>query len=73
MGGSLKNLIFSVESQKNNISGGFSKNGVLRQFSDLRRRLSKKLGGLFGGGGGGGGGVEKLNHRLTGFSLGVRL
>ena len=46
----MKSLIFSVESQKNNISGGFSKNGVLRQFSDLRRRLSKELGRLFEGG-----------------------
>ena len=49
MGGSMKNLIFGVESQKSNISGGFSKNGVLRQFSDLRRCLSKELGRLFEG------------------------
>ena len=45
-GGSLKNLIFIVESQKSNIKGGLSKNGVLRQFADLRGRLVKKLGGV---------------------------
>ena len=37
--GSLKNLIFSVESQKNNIYGGLSKNGVLGEFADLRGHL----------------------------------
>ena len=46
-GGSLKNLIFSDESQKKNIQGGLSKNGVLGQFADLRGRLAKKLGGVF--------------------------
>ena len=42
-GGSLKNLIFSVESQKNNVQGGLSKNGWLGQFADLRGGLAKKL------------------------------
>ena len=37
--GSLKNLIFSVESQKSNIYGGLSKNGVLGEFADLRGHL----------------------------------
>ena len=46
-GDSLKNLIFSVESQKSNIQGELSKNGVLGQFADLRGRLAKKLGGVF--------------------------
>ena len=49
MEGSLKNLIFSAESQKSNIYG-VSKNGVLGQFPDLRGRVAKKLGGVFEGG-----------------------
>ena len=48
-GGSLKNLIFSVESQKSNIYGGLSKNGVLGQFADLKGRLAKKLSAVFEG------------------------
>ena len=51
-GGSLKNLSFSVESQKSNIWGRLSKNGVLGQFADLRGRLAKKLVDVFEGGGG---------------------
>ena len=43
-GGSLKNLIFSVKSKKNNIYGGLSKNAGLGQLADLRGRLTKKLG-----------------------------
>ena len=50
-GGSLKNLSFSVESQKSNIWGRLSKNGVLGQFADLRGRLAKKLVDVFEGGG----------------------
>ena len=46
-GGSLKNLIFSVKSKKNNIYGGFSKNAGLGQLADLRGRLRKKLGWCF--------------------------
>ena len=38
---------FSVESQKSNVQGGLSKNGVLGQFADLRGCLTKKLGGVF--------------------------
>ena len=45
-GGSLKNVT-RVESQKNDIQGELSKNGVLGQFADLRGRLAKKLGGVF--------------------------
>ena len=43
-------MIFSAESQKSNIQGGLSKNGVLGQFADLRGCLAKKLGGAFEGG-----------------------
>ena len=49
-GGSLKNLFFCVKSQKSNILGGLSKNGVLRQFADLRGHLAKKLSSVFEGG-----------------------
>ena len=42
-GGSLKNLIFRVGSQKKNIiKEGFSTNGELGQFADLRGGLTKK-------------------------------
>ena len=69
-GGPLKNLISSVESQKSNI---LSKNGVLGQFADLRGHLAKKLGGVFEWGWYPNARYEKLNHRLTGFFLGVIL
>ena len=45
--GFTEKCIFSDESQKKNIQGGLSKNGVLGQFADLRGRLAKKLGGVF--------------------------
>ena len=45
-GGSLKNVT-RVESQKSDIQGELSKNGVLGQFADLTGRLTKKLGGVF--------------------------
>ena len=67
-GGSLKNLIFSVESHKSNI---LSKNGVLGYFADLRGHLAKKLGGVFERGWYPNARYEKLNHRLTIFFLGV--
>ena len=46
-GGSLKNLIFSVESQKKLYIGGLSKNGWLAQFAYLRGGLAKKMGWCF--------------------------
>ena len=50
-GGSLKNLIFRVGSQKKNIiKEGFSTNGELGQFADLRGGFTKK-GVLLRGGG----------------------
>ena len=52
-GGSLKNLIFRVGSQKKNIiKEGFSTNGELGQFADLRGGLTKKGGVVEGWGGG---------------------
>ena len=44
--GSLKNVTH-VESQKSDILGELSKNGVLGQFADLRGRLTKKFSGVF--------------------------
>ena len=63
--GLLKNLIFSVESQEGN--------GVLGQFADLRGHLAKILGGVFEEDWYPNARYEKLNHRLTGFFLGVIL
>ena len=47
-GGSLKNLIFRVGSQKkNNIQGRLSKKGGLGQFADLKGGMENKDGGVF--------------------------
>ena len=73
-GGSLKNLIFRVGSQKeNNIQGGFSKKGGLGQFVHLRGGLAKKGNGVIVGGLYRNAHHGKLNYRLTSFFLGVKL
>ena len=67
-GGSLKNLIFIVESRKKKSIGGWlCKNEVLGQFAYLRKRLAKKLSGVFEGCWYQNACYEKLKHRLTGF------
>ena len=63
---------FLVLSHKKAIyRGGLSKNGVLGQFADLRGHLAKILGGGFERGWYPIARYEKLNHRSTGFFLGI--
>ena len=62
---------FSCWVTKKQYIGGLSKNGVLGQIADLRGRLAKKLGVVFEEGWYPNARYEKLNHRLTGFFLGV--
>ena len=57
--------------KKSNISWGLSKIGVHGQFVDLKGCLAKKLGCVFERGWYPNARHEKLNHRLTGFFLGV--
>ena len=72
-GGSLKNLILRIGSHKKYMWGNFSKKWGLGQFEDLRGGLAKKEGGAFEGDWYPNTCYVKLNHRLTGFLLGVKL